>query len=97
MTLASLRNQQPVAQDPAQDLPKDVINKQLRESNVPWPTPAGGFPSTMHQNPHMKTQFKNAYSSTGFDMLAVLVRSPLGQCTWLVKANHRLDASRDQT
>ncbi|EMD68769.1 hypothetical protein COCSADRAFT_167978 [Bipolaris sorokiniana ND90Pr] len=74
MTLASLRNQQPIAQDPAQDLPKDVINKQLRESNVPWPTPAGGFPSTMHQNPHMKTQFKNAYSSTGFDMLAVLMR-----------------------
>nr|BAF35570.1 blue light regulator 1 [Bipolaris oryzae] len=74
MTLASLRNQQPVAQDPAQDLPKDVINKQLRESNVPWQTPAGGFPSTMHQNPHMKTQFKNAYSSTGFDMLAVLMR-----------------------
>ncbi|EUC39431.1 hypothetical protein COCCADRAFT_80638 [Bipolaris zeicola 26-R-13] len=74
MTLASLRNQQPIAQDPAQDLPKDVINKQLRESNVPWQTPAGGFPSTMHQNPHMKTQFKNAYSSTGFDMLAVLMR-----------------------
>ncbi|XP_014555501.1 hypothetical protein COCVIDRAFT_102224 [Bipolaris victoriae FI3] len=74
MTLASLRNQQPIAQDPAQDLPKDVINKQLRESNVPWRTPAGGFPSTMHQNPHMKTQFKNAYSSTGFDMLAVLMR-----------------------
>ncbi|USP73226.1 uncharacterized protein yc1106_00500 [Curvularia clavata] len=74
MTMASLRNQQPVAQDPAQDLPKEVINKQLRDFNMPWPTPDGGFPSTMHHNPHMKTQFKNAYSSTGFDMLGVLMR-----------------------
>jgi hypothetical protein len=75
MTLASLRNQQPIAQDPAQDLPKEVLNKQLREANTSWPTPPGGFPSTMHHNPHMKTQFKNAYSSTGFDMLGVLVSS----------------------
>lgn len=75
MTMASLRNQQPVAQDPTQDIPKEVINKQLRDFNMPWPTPDGGFPSTMHHNPHMKTQFKNAYSSTGFDMLGVLVCS----------------------
>jgi hypothetical protein len=77
MSLASLKNQQPVAQDPAQDLPKEVLNKQLEDFNnkIPWSAPAGGFPSTMHQNPHMKTQFKNAYSSTGFDMLGVLVCS----------------------
>jgi hypothetical protein len=74
MSLASLQNQQPVAQDPAQDLPKDVLNNQLQEFNkASWQVPSGGFPSTMHQNPHMKTQFKNAYSSTGFDMLGVLV------------------------
>jgi hypothetical protein len=76
MSLDSLNSQQPVAQDPAQDLPKEVLNKQLEDFNkIPWSTPAGGFPSTMHENPHMKTQFKNAYSSTGFDMLGVLVRS----------------------
>ncbi|KAF2728446.1 white collar [Polyplosphaeria fusca] len=40
----------------------------------PWQAPPGGFPSTMHSNPHMKTQFKNVYSSTGFDMLSVLMR-----------------------
>ncbi|EFQ92719.1 hypothetical protein CFE70_005441 [Pyrenophora teres f. teres 0-1] len=74
MTLASLQNQQPIGQDPAQDLPKEVMNKQLQDFKIPWPTPAGGFPSTKHQNPHMKTQFKNAYSSTGFDMLGVLMR-----------------------
>jgi hypothetical protein len=74
MTLASLQNQQPVAQDPAQDLPKEVMNKQLSDYKIPWQQPAGGFPSTKTQNPHMKTQFKNAYSSTGFDMLGVLVR-----------------------
>ncbi|KAK7519950.1 blue-light-activated transcription factor [Phyllosticta citriasiana] len=34
----------------------------------------GGFPSTMHNRPHMETQFKNVYSSTGFDMLGVLMR-----------------------
>ena len=27
----------------------------------------------MHSNPHVNPQFKNAYSSTGFDMLGVLV------------------------
>jgi hypothetical protein len=76
MSLASMKNQQPIAQDPAQDLPKELLNKRLQESNeIPWSTPTGGFPSTMHDNPHMKTQFKNAYSSTGFDMLGVLVCS----------------------
>ena len=97
MSLASLKNQQPVAQDPAQDLPKDVINKQLQEFNkIPWSTPAGGFPSTMHQNPHTKTQFKNAYSSSGFDMLGVLVRSA-GTMRWSRRANEGLDASSDTT
>lgn len=41
---------------------------------LPWATPPGGFPSTMQNRPHMETQFKNVYSSTGFDMLGVLMR-----------------------
>ncbi|KAH0273584.1 hypothetical protein KCU91_g5850, partial [Aureobasidium melanogenum] len=39
-----------------------------------WPTPEGGWPSTMTGRPHMHSQYKNAYSSTGFDMLGVLMR-----------------------
>lgn len=73
MSLASLQNQQPIALEPGQDLPKEKMN-QLSNFKLPWSPPAEGFPSTMHQNPHMKTQFKNAYSSTGFDMLGILVR-----------------------
>ncbi|KAK8236112.1 blue-light-activated transcription factor [Phyllosticta capitalensis] len=41
---------------------------------LPWVPPSGGFPSTMRNRPHMQTQFKNVYSSTGFDMLGVLMR-----------------------
>lgn len=74
MSLQSLQKQQPIAQDPTLDLTKETIKKQFSASNVPWSEPAGGFPSTLHANPHMKTQFKNAYSSTGFDMLGVLMR-----------------------
>lgn len=45
------------------------------EQNLPWTTPSGGWPSTMPNNkPHMDSQYKNAYSSTGFDMLGVLMR-----------------------
>jgi PAS domain-containing protein len=73
MSLASLKKQQPIALDPAQDLPKEKMN-QIDDFKLPWNPPSGGFPSTMHSNPHMKTQFKNAYSSTGFDMLGVLMR-----------------------
>jgi len=80
MTLASLQSQQPIGQDPAQDLPKEVMDKQLQNFKIPWSTPTGGFPSTKHHNPHMKTQFKNAYSSTGFDMLGVLVRPGTSCC-----------------
>jgi PAS domain-containing protein len=73
MSLTSLKNQQPIAMDPGQDLPEEKMN-QINDFKLPWTPPAGGFPSTMHANPHMKTQFKNAYSSTGFDMLGVLMR-----------------------
>lgn len=36
--------------------------------------PPGGFPSSRTNRPHMQTMYKNAYSSTGFDMLGVLMR-----------------------
>ncbi|KAK5172879.1 uncharacterized protein LTR77_003000 [Saxophila tyrrhenica] len=39
-----------------------------------WETPEGGWPSTMAGRSHMQTSYKNAYSSTGFDMLGVLMR-----------------------
>lgn len=38
-----------------------------------WDAPEGGWPSTMTGKPHMSSVYKNAYSSTGFDMLGVLV------------------------
>lgn len=38
-----------------------------------WDAPEGGWPSTMSGRPHMQTTYKNAYSSSGFDMLGVLV------------------------
>lgn len=38
-----------------------------------WETPEGGWPSTLNARPHMQSSYKNAYSSTGFDMLGVLV------------------------
>jgi PAS domain-containing protein len=73
MSLTSLKNQQPIQQETGLDLPKEQMN-QINDFKLPWNPPSGGFPSTMHSNPHMKTQFKNAYSSTGFDMLGVLMR-----------------------
>ncbi|PNS21825.1 White collar 1 protein [Sphaceloma murrayae] len=42
--------------------------------NFPWEVPEGGWPSTMINRPHMQSVYKNAYSSTGFDMLGVLMR-----------------------
>ena len=44
-----------------------------------WETPEGGWPSTMVGKPHMDSVYKNAYSSTGFDMLGVLVRIETAQ------------------
>lgn len=41
--------------------------------NFPWEPREGGWPSTMVGKPHMSSVYKNAYSSTGFDMLGVLV------------------------
>ncbi|EKG10461.1 PAS domain-containing protein [Macrophomina phaseolina MS6] len=56
---------------PERTIPQSVTHM---GPQFPWATPPGGFPSTMQNRPHMETQFKNVYSSTGFDMLGVLMR-----------------------
>jgi PAS domain S-box-containing protein len=73
LSLKSLENQRPIAQDPSKNLSHDKL-EHIKKMKLPWQEPPGGFPSTMHSNPHMKTQFKNAYSASGFDMLGVLMR-----------------------
>lgn len=70
MSSASLKAQEPIALPTGQNIAPEAFSP----IKFPWTTPPGGFPSTMHSNPHVNTQFKNAYSSTGFDMLGVLVR-----------------------
>ncbi|KAJ4412809.1 hypothetical protein N0V91_000571 [Didymella pomorum] len=73
LSLSSLENQRPIAQDPTENIPHDKLDR-IKSLKLPWHEPQGGFPSSMHSNPHMQTQFKNAYSSSGFDMLGVLMR-----------------------
>ncbi|KAF1966759.1 hypothetical protein BU23DRAFT_311302 [Bimuria novae-zelandiae CBS 107.79] len=75
MSKASLENQRPIQLYPGRQLSQQGYEAAAYAKNsVPWMTPLGGLPSTKDKNPHMKTQFKNAYSSTGFDMLGVLMR-----------------------
>jgi PAS domain S-box-containing protein len=75
MSKQSLTNQQPIQVHPEHQIPQQRYEEALyTKNNLPWATPPGGFPSTKDRNPHQKTQFKNAYSSTGFDMLGVLMR-----------------------
>jgi hypothetical protein len=74
MSLTSLKKQQPIAQDPGQDLPKEKMN-QVHSPKQPWSPSNGGLPSMKLLDPYAKSHFKNAYSSTGFDMLGILVRS----------------------
>lgn len=54
-------------------LPVNAANYNPNNQGFKWETPEDGWPSTMVNKPHMQTSYKNAYSSTGFDMLAVLV------------------------
>jgi len=49
-------------------------NHKANNKDFPWEPPEGGWPSTMSGKPHMGSVYKNAYSSTGFDMLGVLMR-----------------------
>ena len=76
MTLQPLKNREPVTLSTG----NTVNPTAFTDMTFPWQTPVGGFPSTMHSNPHINTQFKNAYSSTGFDMLGVLVRRRADMC-----------------
>ena len=60
-------------------LPVNAANYNPNNQGFKWETPEGGWPSTMVNKPHQQTSYKNAYSSTGFDMLGVLVRSSIFQ------------------
>ena len=55
-------------------LDPDPSNYNSNNQGLNWEAPDGGWPSTMTGRPHMQSEYKNAYSSTGFDMLGVLVR-----------------------
>ncbi|RMX96090.1 hypothetical protein D0867_13269, partial [Hortaea werneckii] len=55
-------------------LPVNATNYNPNNQGFPWEAPEGGWPSTMINKPHMHSSYKNAYSSTGFDMLGVLMR-----------------------
>ena len=55
-------------------VPVNTVNYNPNTRNFPWEASEGGWPSTMVGRPHTQTSYKNAYSSTGFDMLGVLVR-----------------------
>lgn len=52
----------------------DLSTHNPNNQQFEWDVPEGGWPSTMAGRPHMQTPYKNAYSSSGFDMLGVLVR-----------------------
>lgn len=54
-------------------LPIDIRNYNPNNQGFNWEPMEGGWPSTMVGRPHMQSAYKNAYSSTGFDMLGVLV------------------------
>ncbi|KAK0824364.1 hypothetical protein LTR73_007842 [Friedmanniomyces endolithicus] len=54
--------------------PVDPANYNPNNQGFAWEPAAGGWPSTMVGRPHMQSSYKNAYSSTGFDMLGVLMR-----------------------
>jgi len=65
-------------------LPIDIRNYNPNNQGFSWEPMEGGWPSTMVGRPHMQSAYKNAYSSTGFDMLGVLVCGvitfPAGWC-----------------
>jgi hypothetical protein len=72
-------------------VPVNPQNYNPNNQGFAWDTPEGGWPSTMVGRPHMQSNYKNAYSSTGFDMLGVLVcilsvcassHADLPRCAW---------------
>jgi len=54
-------------------LPINVGNYNPNNQGFQWDAPDGGWPSSLIGKTHAETSYKNAYSSTGFDMLGVLV------------------------
>ncbi|KAK5734571.1 hypothetical protein LTR17_008792 [Elasticomyces elasticus] len=54
--------------------PVDPANYNPNNQGFAWEPNEGGWPSTLVGKPHMESSYKNAYSSTGFDMLGVLMR-----------------------
>lgn len=63
-------------------LPVNASNYNPNNQGFDWSAGEQGWPSTMVGRPHMQTSYKNAYSSSGFDMLGVLVRAPLVLVNW---------------
>lgn len=55
-------------------LPVNLANYNPNNQGFQWDAPDGGWPSSMIGRTHAQTSYKNAYSSTGFDMLGVLMR-----------------------
>lgn len=54
-------------------VPVNIANYNPNIRGFDWQPEEGGWPSTMIGRPHMQTAYKNAYSSSGFDMLGVVV------------------------
>ncbi|KAK0250534.1 hypothetical protein LTS09_014381 [Friedmanniomyces endolithicus] len=54
--------------------PVDPADYNPNNQGFAWEPAPGGWPSTMVGRPHMQSSYKNAYSSTGFDMHGVLMR-----------------------
>lgn len=56
-------------------VPINLVNYNPNSQKFPWEEPPGGWPSTIIGRPHTnpQSQYKNAYSTSGFDMLGVLV------------------------
>ena len=44
---------------------------------LPWTAPPNGWPSSMAGRTHMNTQFKDAYAPSGYDLMTILVRTPV--------------------
>lgn len=73
LTLKPLDNQRPHAMDSSTDLSHDKLDR-ITNRKLPWADSPPAFPAPMEKVPPTKAEFKNAYSSSGFDMLGVLMR-----------------------
>lgn len=80
----------------ADHVPSSGIPYNPNNQGFAWDTPEGGWPTTMTGRPHMSSVYKNAYSSTGFDMLGVLVSFEKMPSPFISDTVH-LDANRNTT